>query len=265
MKIDDPMIVDLRAKVRAAQEEFDKAMAFHEAWKLAAYDKNLHERVGHSYAANTFLVIRQALRREMLLALMRLWDNASRAVGMRSVSKALGNRRVVDALAADCEAQWGQLQSTELENIPVEDRPAVAAALRRSEVAFGRRQSAKLRKWATDATDTISSYGDGGANHGTLKQLKILRDQYLAHRQVTPTANVGGADATDEKIEAFYQDMAKLIRLLMLSARNTDYDPQATAKLYRKNAVLFWAGVRGERTEGHPDYRPPRRPPVSRM
>ena len=34
--------------------------------------RDLHERMGSSYATNTFLVIRSALRRETLLALMRL-------------------------------------------------------------------------------------------------------------------------------------------------------------------------------------------------
>ena len=50
------------------------AIAFHEVWKPAAYDKSLHERMGVSLATNAFHVVQAALRREMLLALMRLWD-----------------------------------------------------------------------------------------------------------------------------------------------------------------------------------------------
>ena len=41
---------DLRAEVRAALQEFDMAIAFHEVWKPAAYDKSLHERMGVSLA-----------------------------------------------------------------------------------------------------------------------------------------------------------------------------------------------------------------------
>jgi hypothetical protein len=41
---------------------------------MLAYDKDLHSRMGQSYASQAFLVIRMALRRETLLALMRLWD-----------------------------------------------------------------------------------------------------------------------------------------------------------------------------------------------
>jgi hypothetical protein len=50
MKTDDPKITTLQAKVTAAQQEFDLAVAFHEIWKPAAYDKDLHGRLGISYA-----------------------------------------------------------------------------------------------------------------------------------------------------------------------------------------------------------------------
>ncbi len=74
MNVNDPKIADLGAEVKAAQQEFDMAVTFHEVWKPAAYDKDLHHRMGKSYASNAFNVVRVALRREMLLALMRLWD-----------------------------------------------------------------------------------------------------------------------------------------------------------------------------------------------
>jgi len=101
MDISDPTIIALRAKVIAAREEFDLAVTFHEAWKPAAYDGQLHTRMGPSYASNTFLTIRQALRREMLLALMRLWDNDKRLVSMISIYNILNDKRVIDALTAD--------------------------------------------------------------------------------------------------------------------------------------------------------------------
>jgi hypothetical protein len=69
MEIDDPKIVALREKVTAAQQEFDMAVTFHEVWKPAAYDKDLHSRMGNSFASQAFLITRTALRREMVLAL----------------------------------------------------------------------------------------------------------------------------------------------------------------------------------------------------
>jgi hypothetical protein len=35
----------------------------------------------------------------------------------------------------------------------------------------------------------------------------------------------------------------------------TSYDPEQTASIFGRNAMFFWAGVKGERTEGHPYYR----------
>jgi hypothetical protein len=106
-KMDDRKIALLREKVNAAHQEFDMAVTFHEVWKPAAFDEDLHKRMGASYATNAFFVVRAALRREMLLALMRLWDKDDRAVGMHSIAAKLGDKRVIDALAADRAACIG--------------------------------------------------------------------------------------------------------------------------------------------------------------
>jgi hypothetical protein len=53
-----------RVSLTAAQEEFDMAVTFHEIWKPAAYDQELHSRFGKSYATQAFLVTRTALRRD---------------------------------------------------------------------------------------------------------------------------------------------------------------------------------------------------------
>jgi hypothetical protein len=41
MNVNDPKIASLRATVKAAQQEFDMAVMFHEMWKPAAYDEAL--------------------------------------------------------------------------------------------------------------------------------------------------------------------------------------------------------------------------------
>lgn len=93
MKTDDPTIAELQQKVTAAQQEFDLAVAFHEVWKPTAYDEDLHGRLGVSYATQAFRVIRTALRRELILALTRLWDKDGRAIGMECIAKALGKKK----------------------------------------------------------------------------------------------------------------------------------------------------------------------------
>ena len=69
------------------------------------------------------------------------------------------------------------------------------------------------------------------------------------------------ADATDVEIESFYQDNSELIRLLLSLVEADVYDPKDTAEIYRHYATFFWAGMRGEQTEGHPNYSAP--PPAS--
>ena len=160
MDISDPTIIALRAKVIAAREEFDLAVTFHEAWKPAAYDGQLHTRMGPSYASNTFLTIRQALRREMLLALMRLWDNDKRLVSMISIYNILNDKRVIDALTADRVARLGLPESYSM-------------------------MSQDLNQLASDAGTLIKKYDKGGTHEGVLEKLRLLRHERLAHRNIS--------------------------------------------------------------------------------
>ena len=84
------------------------------------------------------------------------------------------------------------------------------------------------------------------------EKLLKLRHERLAHR-LTEASAVTGADATDAEIEFFYQDISTLIRLLLTLVMAVAYDPKEAAEVYRHYATLFWAGVRGERTEGPPE------------
>ena len=51
--------------------------------------------------------------------------------------------------------------------------------------------------------------------------------------------------------------MSELIRRLLSLVMAIAYNPEQTGKVYRHHAKFFWAGVRGEWTEGHPSYRAP--------
>jgi hypothetical protein len=66
-----------------------------------------------------------------------------------------------------------------------------------------------------------------------------------------------GLAPTDEETESFYQDNSKLVGLLLSLVAGVAYEPNDTAEVYRFYAKFFWAGVRGEQTEGHPNYRAP--------
>jgi hypothetical protein len=256
---DEREILALRGQVKAADEEFHIALAFHEAWKPAAHDKALHDRIGRSYAAHTFRVIAAALRREMLLALLRLWDDDSRAVRMKSVGQALQKSRIIDALAAEAARHWAQpIPLDTVADFPEEERAQMLEAIRRSEAGYGDKAAELQRTRIADAVSLIRTYVNG-EGRVILGKLRRLRNKRLAHREVEakPATAAGAERATDQEVESFYQDMAKLIRLLKVAVERTGYDPDETAQIHAKNAALFWAAVKGERTAGHPNYQEP--------
>jgi hypothetical protein len=211
---------DLRARVTAAVREYDTIVQFHESWRIAAHDKTLHARVSHSFAGQTFLIVRRALRREMLLGLSRLWDHRTEAIKIISIADDLENRAIVDSL---------------LPNTPI---------------------YAEARGQAAEAAALIRRYEKGGSNHSTLSSLRKLRNQHLAHHQITARQiGVVEEEEIDKHAENLYEDSAKLISLLEHVVERTAYNPKETAGVYEFYAKFFWEAVTGERNEGHPRRR----------
>jgi hypothetical protein len=65
-------IASLREKRKGHTTGIRRGGHVHETWKPIAYDNDLHRRMRTSYATNTFNIVRVALRRKMVLALLRL-------------------------------------------------------------------------------------------------------------------------------------------------------------------------------------------------
>jgi AbiU2 len=225
----DPRIKACRSEVKAAQEEFDLAVVFHEVWKPTAYDTELHKRMGTSFAANAFFVVRTALRREMLLALMRLWDKSKGSIRLDRIAAALRDQSVIDTLVAERTPLNLPEASDQIRTDLTQKRDAIVAL--------------------------IKKYNRGGSHWHMLEHLQTLRHERLAHRRVGEPEGEIKANTDDNEIEAFYNDMSTLIRHLMSLFLATAYDPSETGGVYQHHAQFFWAGVKGERTEGHPNYR----------
>jgi hypothetical protein len=248
----------LKAKVKAVHEEINITIDFHEAWRPTAYDGDLHARMGKSFATNTFLVVRMALRREMLLALVRLWDRDSNALGMVSIANTLKDRRILDALVTECESSLVDqpvYDCSSDEALTPELKIIVEDYCRRDAFQLAKKQSRFLLSNAEDAVRIISSYAEGGPKHATLKYLKTLRNERLAHRQIV--ASEASVNPADIKIEDFYQDMLILLHKLLLAVENTHYEPSETAKIKQRHVELFWKASRGECDADHPDYKVP--------
>ena len=214
MDIDDPKITALKSKVTAAQKEFDMAVTFHEIWKPAAYDQELHSRLGNSYATQAFLVTRTALRREMVLALVRLWDTNPRGIRMQSIWHDLRDSEVIEAIALDRARRLGFMDVLE-------------------------HMREDLAQKANAALGLIGKYMKGGSHNNVLETLRALRHERLAHRQLSPTIATG-ATATDEEIEELYSDNSRLINTLMGLVNAVAYDPEDTARVFRYYATCFW-------------------------
>ncbi|WP_133254630.1 hypothetical protein [Paraburkholderia unamae] len=228
----------MKEAVKAAQDEIVMAVMFHETWKPTAYDPSLHVRMGNSFATHSFQIVRLSLRREMLLALTRLWDTNKRALRMTAIAEKLSDRQFFDAL--------------------VEDR---VARLKLSWEYANKSVREELRAKRDAVLVLVRKYSEGGESQGVLEKVRSLRHERLAHRQLagrkTPT-RAEAKDATDGEIESFYNDNLELVRLLLSLVLATAFDPTDTADVYRHHARFFWASARGERTEGHPDYFAPR-------
>jgi hypothetical protein len=107
----------------------------------------------------------------------------------------------------------------------------------------------EIRRTLSEKVDAITAiveaYGPGGKKAASLKVLRKLRNQRLAHTQVKARA-ITNADAIDRAVETFYQDNAQLISGFMSVVSAIAYDPLETSDVYRFYAKFFWASVHGE-------------------
>ncbi|QWC88808.1 hypothetical protein [Cupriavidus metallidurans] len=223
----------LELAVKAFQEEAVHAVMLHESWKPSAYDTALHERMGTSFATHTFQIIRMALRRELVLTLMRMWDSSKSAIRLTAIRETLRNEAYFDALVRRRAARLNMRQE------PVElMRDALTP--KRDEV-----------------NDIVEKYMKGGQGAQVMENLKSLRNERLAHRQLDlPPERPPERDVSEEQIEELYQDTLRAVSVLLSLVSGTFFDIATEAtSVYGHHARYFWAAARGEHTEGHPDFR----------
>ena len=224
-----PTLLHLRNGVAAADANFTMAVAFHEVWKPTVSEEDLHRRMSNSYAGQAFLIVRTALRREMLLALMRVWDESKGTGSLKHIFGDLAKSQIWQSLLAERIARFQ------------------THGLGEQALAFLTDKKAELNRLHT-------SYRHGGERHAVYKKLKDLRDQNLAHTKAQPTAPIS-IDPFDAEVERFYGDSASLVSGLMSLVNGEAHDYGDTGKVYSHYASLFWEGTRSESTEGHPRFR----------
>lgn len=228
-----------KALVAAAEDEMLLAIMFHETWKPTAYDGDLRDRIGGSYAAHTFEIIRLALRREVVMALMRLWDDHRQALKINSIVDILQSGECFDALIRERVSAVG---------MPEEDAEALREMQRRL-----RNEMVNLVRKHTHSNDPSP----------LLNRLRTIRHEQLAHRQAEQPTDPAGLLATDEEVEELYQDSRKIINYMaLLLLGRSFYLALDSGRPYRESAQYFWESVRGEGAEGHPRFERARRRPL---
>ena len=205
-----------------------------------ALDTALHARLGRSKATQTFLVIRNALRREMVLALMRIWDSTRHAIKMTTVAGRAKDKKLVLALGVDRAKtiSWHRASEPDYTPMSVTSVHGIEEAM-----------CADITQKVERARLLIAKYMEGGTHRARMMTLIELRNQRLAHHQLGEIA-ASGPDNLDDIIKEFYADNAILIAKLLSVVKGIAYDPTDTAGVYAVYAKSFWAGVEGERTEG---------------
>lgn len=229
-----PQMDRLRTRVKAASEEFEVAISFHEAWKPCAFDEALHRRLGMSYATNTFVAIKLALRHEMLMAMMRLWDNDRRTIRLPSIANTLRDKRAIEVLASEdaMNRSAGRIGNSG-ERLAQRAAKAIRASIEKGQAGLHRR--------AREAIDIIDSYAEGRTNHHIMTILRTIRDQHLAHRQLD-RANKA-PDGSHAAAQHMYEDLTRLFELLWNVVLHTHYSLMEAAEIKEGYAGHFWAGV----------------------
>ena len=198
----------LKTEIVAAQQEMGLAVAFYQLWKPTALDQSLIRRFGTSKATHGLKIVSSALRRELVLAVMRLWDRNKGTIRLGQISTIMQSSGFQVELAKAVYADMPQIRD-------------------------------HLARDTNEAIVKIAFYTDGDGK-STIEYLRKLRHQFLAHTDVAAgIVHFPGHD--EKKIELFVRDTAKIIEILLhLICRQADDFSQMNS-VYEHYSNEFWA------------------------
>ncbi|ULU25281.1 hypothetical protein [Dyella terrae] len=220
-----------KGMVSICEENATMAAMFHETWSPTANDAELLDRMGTSFATNSFHIVAWALRRELILALMRIWDTRHDTPNMESIWRWLTDDSKYEELLKD-RAQ------------KISSVPELVWDMLRSSLG-SKRKNIRM---------AIESYLIEGEKHASLERVRTVRNKRLAHHDLELPP--GLVDPTNEEVVQLYRDTLTIVSELLHLVSGTAFDLlEDEAGRHAHNAKFFWVAVRGERTEGHPDFR----------
>lgn len=233
-------LLELVAIAELSEKEAHLAIQFHETWRPAAFNREVHKRISFSYVAHTFEIVRWALSRELLMSLSRLWINQKDAIALTKAAHHLKNPKVFDALCIDY-----------LERLKGES----------SSMSYLRMMLSERRQ---EFLDLVNKYHQGGRSASVLGRLAHLRHNELAHRRLEindwdkpssePVTQQSQQELKHNEVEELYQDSLIAVSLLNDLARGKVTNLKGITNVYKHHSNYFWEGLRSERELGHPRY-----------
>lgn len=172
------------------------------------------------------------------MGLLRLWDRSKGGVRIDKIAASVRKQETIEGL---------------LEARSVTKHARSSGMVGAESILDEMREN--LKSHATAFLEVMNKYDDNGEGAALLKKFRTLRHERLAHFDISATS-APEKNATDQEIDQFYSDSTNMVQVLRGLVLAEFFDPAEAADVHRYYAKYFWASVRGERTEGHPNFRP---------
>lgn len=217
----DQVLAELRRRLDLMWQDLTFAIACFELFRIAARDQRLLARLGKSYAAGAFRPVRDALFRETVLALMRIWDKRSRGnFRMDEIVDNVVRTEIVNAIKMRRRSAFRETDvQADLAEVQVDNEIARVKAIRR------RARMGKL----SEAVNALEKH----------------RHRFLAHTEINVVAApIRAVKYGDERYLLRWS--ATLSQLLNVLVDDLHVSPRHDFEQLRIAATLFWAPVRAE-------------------
>ena len=235
----DSEIELMKKFVYAIRDEIMYVISIYETWHPMVSDDELQSRFNHSLAGQSFVFIRIALQREILLTLTRLWDGVGGSISIKKIAHNLENKHFVKKLIE---------KTYKIENDTEE------SYFIKSEM------SSYVESKINQVLSIMNAYiKPNGHGLKILFYLKELRNKKLAHNQVNvEEANFDSninIDITFGELDTLFKDMLIIAEFLLSIFHRHGYNMDEARRVDATYARIFWRGATGEKKPGHPDYR----------
>ena len=220
----EEIIAELRHRLDLTWQDLMTAVACFEIFRVAARDKTLLDRLGKSFSTGAFNAIRNSLYREVVLALMRIWDKSPKNnLRMEEIILNLTRSEVVASIKRRRREAFGDMGH---------NADAAEAQVEREIRQIKFIQNRIMR----------------GSLRNAFKALEKHRNEFLAHSTL-------GRSSASEIRDVVYGDERYLLRWSAILSKKLNLlldlhtSPRSDFRDFKIAAKCFWGPVRAETVE----------------